>query len=198
MKKTFIIIALALPFFFACGGSKENNEEQEKVYELTELLSEVETLVDSTVLVEGTVTHVCMHSGMKLFLEGSTPEESMKIVSESEKFDTSLVGQVVIVEGVVEEFRVDQAYVDSLRLEILAEIESDSIDKLDGTEEEHHHQGEMMSDDSAPIDHHSDHIKQVEDFQQQIDESEKGYISFYSIKAKSVNIKEEEKEEETE
>ena len=196
MKKTFIIIALALPFFFACGGSKENNEEQEKVYGLAELVENVENLVDSTILVEGPVTHVCYHSGLKLFLEGNSPEESMKIVSESEKFDTALVGQIVIVEGIVEEFRVDQDYVDSLRAEILAEIEEDSLAQLEGTEEEHHHHGEMMSDDSAPIDHHADHMQQVNDFQQQIDESEKGYVSFYSIKAISVNVKEEENTEE--
>jgi len=191
MRKAFILIALAIPFFFACGGTKENKEEQEKVYTLTELLANMESLVDSTVSVEGTVTHVCMHTGMKLFLEGTTPEEFMKVVSESEKFDTALVGQVVIVEGIVEEFRVDQDYVDSLRAEILAEVEADSIAQLEGTEEEHHHHGEMMSDDSAPIDHHSDHMQQVNDFQQQIDESEKGYVSFYSIKAISVKVKEE-------
>lgn len=202
MKKIIIVLALAIPFVFACGNQKEENADEQKVYALNELLNDVENLVDSTVVVEGMATHVCMHSGMKLFIEGETPEEFMKVVSASEKFDTAFVGQTVIVEGVVEEFRVDQAYVDSLRAEVLAEIEADSIAALEeGNTEEAHQHGEMMSDDSAPIDHHSDHMKQVEDFQQQLDASEKGYISFYSIKATAVKVKEnqeEETEEETE
>ncbi len=196
MKKNAFIALLLLPFFFACGNKKEEQAE-EKIYTVESLQENIEALVDSTVMIEGEVVHVCMHSGKKLFIIGEKPENSFKIYSDDEKFDLALEGKFILAKGVVEEFRVDQEYVDILRAEILADIEADSLAALEEEEhDDHHAHGELMSDDSSPVDHHADHMQQVNDFQEQIDKSEKGYISFYSIRM--INIEEKKTETETE
>ena len=195
MKKNAIIALLLIPFFFACGSKKEEQAE-EKIYTVESLQENIEALVDSTVMIEGEVVHVCVHSGKKLFIVGEKPENSFKIYSDDEKFDVNLEGKFILAKGVVEEFRVDQEYVDNLRAEVLAEIKADSLAALEGEEhDDHHAHVELLSDDSSPVDHHADQMMQVKDFQEQIDKAEKGYISFYSIRMISIEEKKTETEE---
>jgi hypothetical protein len=194
MKKNAIIALLFIPFLFACGNKKEEQAE-EKIYTVESLQENIEALVDSTVMIEGEVVHVCVHSGKKLYIIGEKPENSFKIYSDDEKFDVNLEGKFILAKGIVDEFRVDQEYVDKLRAEVLAEIEVDSLAALEGIEEEHHAHGELLSDDSSPVDHHADQMQQVNDFQEQIDKSEKGYISFYSIRMISIEEKKTETKE---
>jgi hypothetical protein len=195
MKKNAVIVLLFIPFLFACGNRKEKQAE-EKIYSVERLQENIEALVDSTVMIEGEVVHVCRHNGKKLFVIGEKPENSFKIFAEDEKFDVNLEGKFAIIKGIVEEFRVDQVYVDKLRAEILASIEADSLAALEGEEHANNHtHGELMSDDSSPIDHHADYMQQVDDFQEQIDKSKKGYISFYSIRMISIEEKKIETEE---
>ncbi len=183
MKK-LLFIAILIPFFIACGGNKEVQNEQ-KVYTVDELTEVIDGIVDSTIFVEGKVVHICRHGGMKMFLEGSDDERRIKIVADKEAFDTSFVEQVVVVEGIVEEFRLDQAYIDALMADAIAE-NSLNAEEVEHDEHSEHAEGNA----SEPTCHHLDMLEHVKQFQQQLDESGKEYLSFFSIKCISVKVKE--------
>ncbi len=94
------MLILSLPVLIQCGGN--NNQ---KPINVDELLANTETLTGETVIVEGHCTHVCSKSGMKLFLQGS--DENLSIRAESDatlgKFDPEAVGKKVRVIGLLVE-----------------------------------------------------------------------------------------------
>jgi hypothetical protein len=62
------------------------------------VLAEFENMADQEVSICGKVTHVCVHSGKRLFIAAEESEDVVVVTSE-EKFPEELLGQMVVVKG---------------------------------------------------------------------------------------------------
>lgn len=117
--KSFLILATAL-VMVACGGNtsnKSNNEEAEAVaatataMDIDALLASAEELAGKEVEIEGICTHICSHGGRKIFLMGSEDTKTIRIeAGELGAFDQKCVNSIVKVKGILNEERIDEAY----------------------------------------------------------------------------------------
>lgn len=172
LKKTAIGI-LAACAIIAC--TSQATKEAATVLSLSELTAQTGDFVGKTVQITGTVDHVCKHGGKRMYIAGETPEHRIKITTGEavEAFDVALEGQEVEVVGIVEELRVDEAYL------------NDWEAKATGTDE-HSHEGEDEDHSHAEVEHHhQDTLDQINGLREQLAESEKEYISFFSVKCES-------------
>lgn len=122
MKKSFFcVMAFAVAFVF---GTMMSCDKQEEVVpmQVAEVNAQLDSLVGDTILVEGTVEHICQHSGMKLVLEGA----EFHCVSET-VFADSLMGQKVRVNGVVCEQRMTAEDIAQMEEMLRLKHEQDSI-----------------------------------------------------------------------
>jgi len=107
MKK-FIVAIFALAFVVvSCDNPTANKEAQEQTEEviveeivtvnLSEFDEQVEDLVGKTIVVEGTVDHVCTHGGQRMFLIDTGSEGRVKVTPDENvaAFKTDLEGQAV-------------------------------------------------------------------------------------------------------
>lgn len=133
MKKSiFGFAALVIVFVFGTMMSCSKKAEEVVPMQVEELNASIDTLVGDTVLVEGTVEHICQHSGMKMVFEGA----EFHCVAE-EAFDQALMGQKVRVNGVVCEQRLVAEDIQKMEEAIIAKMQEDSINGI-----EHHCCGE--------------------------------------------------------
>lgn len=185
IRNLFFVSIIALAF--SCSNGKTNNEE---VIKVDDFLAKQAELVEKTVKVEGTVTHICMHGGKKLFIMGQDPEKTIKVTAGAgiSQFDKTLEGTDVIIEGIVKETKVDEAYIVKLEAEAAANVDTTQKDttKQEIAEHKNHlHEGESHATDNS----------QFDDLRKQIKESGKDYISFYAIECTKVEAKKEESTE---
>lgn len=113
-------------------GTPPNQETRNAVYSVPQLLANAMTLIDSNVVLSGTVEHVCSHAGRRCFLVDSTNEESIKVEASGsiESFGKELLGREITVSGKLLEHKVLAAEINEWELEIKA----DSVDAEDGGE----------------------------------------------------------------
>lgn len=189
MKKLFLLFAASI-FLFACGnqtGEKAKNEEsatsEVKVMQAHDLLKQAADYVDKEVQVEGTVVHVCQHGGKRMFIksEMDTTDTRLKITTGEDisAFKAEDEGSKVVVTGILKEERIDEEYLSKWEEEVMAEAGEDHRIH-DGK----HGEGETHDDHSADED-----LAKIENYRNQIAESDKDYLAFYSIEAKSYKKK---------
>jgi uncharacterized lipoprotein YehR (DUF1307 family) len=120
MKKTVLFI-LCVILLAACGGKTEKKTAggdaatTENVYiSVDSLLNVVENFVDQPIKVKGFVTHTCSHSGKRCFITGDDQGASFRIEAGGviERFDASLVGSEIEVDGIVREYRLEKEKID--------------------------------------------------------------------------------------
>jgi len=173
MKKLIFTLAIAA-FFVSCENKTENNSTDKQNVEAIEteeyVIPEIQLAdfdgkagdyVDKEVKVTGIVDHLCKHGGKKLFLVNDDADVH---VEADERFDDSLIGSEVVINGVVREFRVDEGY--------CLKMETDNIKK--------HKEGEANKDE---FDQKKEMIQKYRD-----EMKEKGvdHLSYYSLDFVSV------------
>ena len=126
MLKRFIPILLIALFMASCG--------KQTIYDVNSFLTAADTLTEQEIVIKGTVTHVCVHSGKKCFIKAEGSEETIKIETggEIESFSQDLIGKEVIVLGIVKESRTEQADIESKE----AAINETKLEALEATDEE--------------------------------------------------------------
>ena len=117
MKKYLFILAILGLLITACGSEGETKEttdstetavvEETPMIKISEFDALAANYVDKSVKVKGIVDHVCRHGGKKLFL---VDDEGDLHVESEERFNDTLMGNEIVVTGIVREFRVDEAY----------------------------------------------------------------------------------------
>ncbi len=117
MKKLILILGMS-SLLLSCSNKNEqldeanNALEAEKAMTLPDLtIAEFNTkagdFVSAEVRVKGIVDHVCKHGGKKILLVNDDGEIH---VTPEERFPEELVGEEIYINGIVEEFRVDEGY----------------------------------------------------------------------------------------
>lgn len=177
MKKTlFLLSVISLLIFSACNNGNQNHgttDGDSSIVETDEIPTlsiitfekEAEKYVDKKIKVEGTVSHICKHGGKKMHLfEAPVDSITVKVISE-ESFDANLEGSDVIVTGIMKE--------EKITAEEISQMEEDYKIECDGS---------VVKNDAKTEEDHAMKKEQIDYFKNLLEESGKGYISFYSIK----------------
>ncbi len=184
MRTNKLLTTLAILFtaiLVSCSGGKT----QDSTVTVDDLFANPDSFIDQTVVVEGTCTHVCSRTGMKLFIEGENSEQSLRVESNSTlgKFDAESVDKKVRIEGKFVEERIDEEKLQEMEREI-----------MEGTNVEHGEGGEGCATEQKAegVKIGSSEMERIENFRARIAErmetEGKNYLSFYYIEAESFRI----------
>ena len=103
---------------FACNNTAETTDAnsadstavevaETPVLDLGEFDAKAGEYIGKEIQVTGIVDHICRHSGKKILL---VSDEGSIHVEAEERFDENIAGNSITVIGVINEFRVDEAY----------------------------------------------------------------------------------------
>ncbi len=172
LRKLFAILFIA-SIFASCNTGKEVKVDAKDSLPKIGILDfekKAKDYVEKEVVIEGLVSHVCKEGGKKMFLiDTKNDSVSIKITS-TETFDQGIVGSNVVVNGIVKELRIDEAYLASWEKEIKDEMAAnDGKKKLCDTE----------ANQFAPIN----------ELREEIKKSGSDHISYYSMEVKKYVVK---------
>lgn len=194
MKKLLLSLVVLAFVWVSCDCPAPSDKEEQKSVEVTTTVIDInnfnaqaEGLANQLVEVTGTVVHTCKHGGTKMFITGNDPDFRLKVsaTDESGNFNLEMEGSDFVVVGILDEYRMDMAELDKMEADVLAEQPAEEDMKHKGAEEgEDHtdHEGESHQEAEGSC---ATELAQIADLRAQVKETDKGYISFYSILAKS-------------
>ncbi len=187
MKKGIVTLTAIVFLLSACTNNaekketKNTNEETVMVEEIVPVNvitfeEQAEDLVGKKVVITGTVDHVCKHGGQKMFVIETGSDARVKITPDEQvaAFKSEWEGQNIELTGIVEEQRIDEDYLKEWEEEIMADADMGD-DKGEGK-----HLGGNMEKGGSEADK-AEEMEKVNNLRQQIAETEKGYLSFFSI-----------------
>ncbi len=126
MRKSILLFAL-VALLSACGGTSsktETTEEKPEVQYLKvgELMEFAMDSVEKKVLVTGTVTHICTHSGRRCFIIDSVGNQSIRVEAGGEinGFNRELSGMDINVKGIIKEKRLTTEYINDWEAKVKA------------------------------------------------------------------------------
>ena len=175
----------------SCGNNqnKKQNTEQAKAeisaaLNVDSVLNQAETLVNTSITLEGVCTHICAHGGKKIFMMGSDDKHTIRIESGSfGAFDKNCVNSVVSVKGTLKEERIDEAYLQNWEASLKNETAEKHGEGEGGCASEKNARGEKGNTAEARI---ADFRKKIAE---RAEKCGKEYLSFYFVKADSYEIK---------
>ena len=202
-KNHFVLfLALALNVFVSCGTKSSNRSvvpmestavgagqetdlSQASVLSIDELLASAGENIGKEVKFRGICTHTCKHGAKKMFLMGSDGSKSLRVESgELGSFDTRCINNMVEVTGILEEERIDEAYLQRWE------------NSLEKQTVPHHGDGKSgcEADKKARAETGNTESERIASFRERIAERNekegKNYLSFYYVTAKSYRIEE--------
>ncbi len=200
MKK-YLFALMAIVFVLSACENQQNKEaaSEEEVVLIEEIIPvalsdfelKAEELVGKQVMLTGTVDHVCKHGGQRMFVIETGSEGRVKVTPDENiaAFKTDLEGQSVKLIGIVEEQRIDEDYLKEWEEEIMAGVDMGD-DKGEGS-----HLGGNTEKGGSDADMEEE-MEKVNNLRQEIAESEKGYLAFYSVLCTEYEVVEMDMEEE--
>jgi uncharacterized lipoprotein YehR (DUF1307 family) len=174
MKLSAWPILLLMVILTSCGQQSRQLGPAAKI-NLNNLEEEAPDQVDQLVELEGTVIHVCRESGKRFFLG----ERNFKVLASTRigRFDVALEGSDVKVTGYLKEDRITEQYLNSWE----QELQSTGLIPL--KEAVHTLEGELTGEPESAT---ATQLKQIQAYRERIAQSEKGYLSFYSLEIVSL------------
>jgi len=200
MKK-YLVALLALVFVLSACENQQKKEaaSEEEVVLIEEIVPvslsdfdvKAEELVGKQVMLIGTVDHVCKHGGQRMFVIETGSEGRIKVTPDENiaAFKTDLEGQSVKLIGIVEEQRIDEDYLKEWEEEVMAGVDMGD-DKGEGS-----HLGGDTEKGGSDADMEEE-MEKINNLRQEIAESEKGYLAFYSVLCTEYEVVEMDMEEE--
>ncbi|MCD4732062.1 MAG: hypothetical protein K8R74_15755 [Bacteroidales bacterium] len=212
MIKKILILSVFAVFFAACNNTQNPSTDTETAEQeiKTELVSltiagfddQAGDFVGKEVQISGLVNHACKHGGKRMFIIDPETEQTVKIEAGENitSFDAELEGSDVLVTGIVNELIIDEAYLLEWEAEIEEEMnnpteEVEEIEPAEGEEEAEHAEGEGEHEhaggglgEKADMGEHISGLEKIENYRNQIKESGKDHLSFYSIECISFEI----------
>ena len=196
MKLKIVALAIATVMAFSCTNKKQNqkedsakkkSDEKTEILQVSEIIDQPENYVDKNVTVNGMVIHVCKHGGKKLHIseEGSGQKLRVKAGKNMSPFEPEMKGSNVQITGKFTEERIDQNYIEKLKkgdTEEHHEKEEGETSGEEKTKEKKNQSGQGVSEEY------------INELEEKIENSEKGYISEYWLIADKVKKKKEKEE----
>jgi hypothetical protein len=185
MKK-YVVALIAMVFVLSACENQQKKEaaSEEEVILIEEIVPislsdfdvRAEELVGKQVMLTGTVDHVCKHGGQRMFVIETGSEGRVKVTPDENiaAFKTDLEGQSVKLIGIVEEQRIDEEYLKEWEEEVMAGVDMGD-DKGEGS-----HLGGDTEKGGSDADMEEE-LEKINNLRQEIAESEKGYLAFYSV-----------------
>jgi len=192
MKKILLIFVIGAFVIGNFGGCKNRDNQAADSTKLSNILTVDSFLAapekwdGKVVIITGTVSHICRHSGKKLFLFSSDPEKTVKVNSGGDfsTFDIKYEGVDVELTGtVIVDDKIDANYLNEWEEEIKNSI-TDKDQKV-CTEENKAISGQT-NDKTKKEETVKDPYSDVKEFRQKLAVSGKTYISIYAIDCKSM------------
>jgi hypothetical protein len=195
IKKIFIIFVFAA-LFAACGNSNKNttgdNNEMDTIQgpvtiTVNDFLTKAEEFVGKEIKIQGTVSHVCKHGGKRMFVFDDNEDNRVKIEASENvaSFDASLEGSDVLVSGILKELVIDEAYLAEWEMEVNDEANNPE-EKADTTEVAVHENSGLG--EAADQGEHVSALESIAEYRNQIKESGKDHLSFYSVECLAYEI----------
>lgn len=193
IQKRILIAGIALAAFAMTGCNNNKTSEadntqtetiQSSEMEVDRLLAEADSLVGKEITVTGICTHTCKHGARKIFLMGSDDTQIIRIeAGELGAFSQDCVNNIVTVEGILIEQRIDEAYLQEWETKAKAQTaEKHGENREGGCDTEKNARGESGNSIEERI---ADFRKRIEAEQEK---TGKNYLSFYYVEAKSYEI----------
>lgn len=124
MKKIVLAIAIVLGLASCNSSSKQENNtavEQQSTVEtnvmsVDDMLASAEKYVGKEVTFKGVVAHTCKHAGKRCFIQGETPDLSIRVEAKGDigGFNRELIGNEIEVTGTLKERRVSNTQIDDM------------------------------------------------------------------------------------
>lgn len=187
MKNYLLIITLIALFATSCENANKDADakkiadnmtivEQITPVAVADFEAKAGDFVGSKIELTGTVDHICKHGGQRLFLVSETSDARIKITPDEEiaAFNAELEGNSIVIVGIVEEQRIDEAYLREWEEEIKSGSDM-ADDKGEGS-----HLGGKVEKGGAGADI-SEEMEKINNLRQEIKDSGKDHLSFYSV-----------------
>jgi hypothetical protein len=180
MLKKLLFLVFVVVAFVSCNNQPKETPK-ETTFELNVFDSLAPQYVNKEITILGTIDHVCKHGGKRMFLVGENPAVRVKInaTDDNTSFKPEWEGSDVLIKGVVEELRIDAAYLDQWESEVLAETQGEAASKVHMGEPGHENTEGTVSGD----------IERINEFRQQIKDSGTDHVSFYSVNCITYEIR---------
>ena len=189
MKKLLFFLAIGAMLIAnnACNNFGKQNEDATKVaITVDSFLMTPEKWANKDVLIKGTVSHVCRHSGKKLFLFGANPEKTVKVNTGGDfsTFDIKYEGTDVEITGtVVEDEKIDANYLNEWEADIKKNVEDKDVKVCNAESQAITGQKNGKAKVADTIE---DPYADVKEFRKKLAASGKTYISIYAINCKTM------------
>ncbi len=171
--KQYNLIVFSLIFIISgCINNPPDNkaggEPISEILPVNRVMETPEKYLGNQITVKGMVTHVCRHGGKRLHLSTSGSDVKLRVRTGENvsPFERSLEGNTIRISGKLTEERFDQGYIEKLRK-----------NKKESKESEHHNLSGSEEGVSQAY---------INELEQKIENSEKGYISEYWLTAGKV------------
>ncbi len=187
MFKHSLYLLVILALIIGCGS--KTTEKTYPVVDLAMLMDSTGHFVGDTIKVSGTVDHVCKHGGKKMFILGENPKHRIKVTAGKAigSYKIDMEGNNVMVTAVVEEMRVDEAYLSNWETELASQKDEKEHAGEEYSGEEHEHdkgEGPGTGDGMGK----SPEQKQIDELREEVCSAESGYLSFYTLAGLSYEV----------
>ena len=125
MLKRLIFIFSVTAIIISCNNQTGSNGN---MLTIEDFELKAADFADQEITIEGTVNHVCKHSGQRMFIINNDPDVSVKIIpgENMANFDAELEGSELVITGtVVEDYIIDKEFLDEWEAEIIKKHEEE-------------------------------------------------------------------------
>ena len=191
MKKIILLLVISAIVIGSNSGCKNSNKQttdstKVSVMSVDSFLIAPEKYAGKDIIIAGTVSHVCRHSGKKLFLFGGNPEKTVKVNTGGDfaTFDIKYEGMDVEITGtVIEDEKIDANYLNEWEADIKKMV-ADKDQKV--CNEENKAISGQTSTKAKTEEASNEPYADVKAFRQKLEKSGKTYISVYAIDCKTM------------
>lgn len=183
MRKTFILLfsIISVLYLTNCKNNVKDEKSLSTTISVDSLLSTPENWLNKEVTISGTVSHVCKHSGKKLFLFGQNPDKTIKINAggNAASFDISYEGSDVEVKGkLIEDDKIDAEYLNEWEAEIKANLGEEKQKVCEADKKAVSSQTSESSEEKIVSE---DPFAKVKEYRKKLAESGRTYIPIYAV-----------------
>jgi hypothetical protein len=191
MYKSLFLVLMIAAFFVSCSNRSANTsteKQQQTVLTVADFDSLAPQYVGKEVIISGLVDHVCRESGKRMFIMDGDSSNRVKITvgDNIPTFNVALEGSNVVIKGVVEELKIDEAYLVQWEDEIKKQESKTKEDSISSSGQGQHKGIGEKADQGT----HESAYDVINQYRDQIAASGKGYIAFYSVVCEEFEEKE--------